>query len=551
MKKVLLAVGHIGLENYIKTDLSRAGEFEFVGESVHRENILALIKETSPDILVLRETLPGKANIISLVYTIRSLYQNIRIVFLAGEREVGDELLSTLVNYGVYDILHSGKLLAKDIIALIRNPNTYKDVKHLQPVPVMEAETVELEFVIPESTAADEPLPETSVEEDEDEEEEEETDNFPKIEFVLPEKNPFEAFEALEAARQERIKKAEAETTIPSISEVKETKKEEKQPSATRVTSPTKEEPPPKEEPTPKEERQNLLRKIKLPNTTKRTESSAPQEEKKKLEIPRFGEVLATKKIITFWGTKGGVGTSTLAHNLAISLANDNKKVLYVELDDTKPSVAYWYDLGLLSEGIDTLSRYISRKEYRNIASTLVKGKDIKPSHKKYSAFPETLDFLFYSKEYLSGVKPREKECPLKDIYLYLFYQGGYDFVILDVGTGVGKEDLVDLLMFSNLIYIVASQDVSGLGYHVLDLNNLFKGGINIRTKSYYIINKYINSLLGVKKIKKWLEVENLTLISDERETHINAIAEGQPLITQAREGKPFKEKIEELKKLI
>lgn len=547
LKKVLLAVGHIGLENYIKTDLSRAGEFEFVGESVHRENILALIKETSPDILVLRETLPGKANIISLVYTIRSLYQNIRIVFLAGERAVGDELLSTLVNYGVYDILHSGKLLAKDIIALIRNPNTYKDVKHLQPVPVMEAETVELEFVIPDQPDSDEILPESSISDDEaEDEEDEEEDNFPKIEFVLPERNPFEAFEALEAARQERIKKVDAEATIPSISEITETKKEEK-PTPTARTTPTK-----KEESVQKEERQSLLKKIKIPSSpAKKAEPLAAQEEKKKLEIPRFGEVLTTKKIITFWGTKGGVGNSTLAHNLAISLANDNKKVMYIELDDTKPSVAYWYDLGLLSEGIDTLSRHISRKEYRNVSSAIVRGKDIKSSHKKYNVFPETLDFLFYSKEYLSGVKPREKECPLKDIYMYLFYQGGYDFVILDVGTGVGKEDLVDLLMFSNLIYIVASQDVSGLGYHVLDLNNLFKGGINIRGKSYYVINKYVNSLLGVKKIKKWLEVENLTLISDERETHINAIAEGQPLATQAREGKLFREKIEELKKLI
>ena len=44
---------------------------------------------------------------------------------------------------------------------------------------------------------------------------------------------------------------------------------------------------------------------------------------------------------------KTWVGTTSLAVNTAFLLAEKGNKVVFVELNDTNPSVSYWYELGL------------------------------------------------------------------------------------------------------------------------------------------------------------------------------------------------------------
>jgi hypothetical protein len=61
-------------------------------------------------------------------------------------------------------------------------------------------------------------------------------------------------------------------------------------------------------------------------------------------------------KIITFYGAKNGIGTTTVAYNVALELAFRRKNVLYIELNDVNPMIAYWYDVYsnlALNNGID------------------------------------------------------------------------------------------------------------------------------------------------------------------------------------------------------
>ena len=145
----MLAVGHRQLEEYLKSQLDK--EFEFVGAVVYREAVLRAVGQKSPDIVVIRETLSGSENIMSLVYSIRTNYPNVRIIFIAGNREPGDELLATLVSYGVYDILNGSNIPAQKIVSLIRKGNNYNDVKHFQPVPLLDEERNKILFEPPEA----------------------------------------------------------------------------------------------------------------------------------------------------------------------------------------------------------------------------------------------------------------------------------------------------------------------------------------------------------------------------------------------------------------
>ena len=61
MEKVLLALGNRNIEQEIVHNIEN--NFNVVGAVIRKGQILSAVKETRPDILVLRETLEGNENI--------------------------------------------------------------------------------------------------------------------------------------------------------------------------------------------------------------------------------------------------------------------------------------------------------------------------------------------------------------------------------------------------------------------------------------------------------------------------------------------------------
>lgn len=469
MKKILLAVGHKQLEDYLKLQLEN--EYEFIGTVVYKEGILNAVKQKNPDIVIVRETLPGNSNIMSIIYEIRANFQNVRIIFLAGNREPGDELLATLVSYGIYDILYGENIPAQQIISLVKKGNLYKDVKHLQPVP------------------------------------------------LLDEKRNKMLFKPPKAEIETKIIEVTKEVIIETENEEKETiveeKKEEKTPLWKNITLPKRKE---KKEEIPRKDEDTEVKPHQKINSTFQN-SSIPNKE----------------KIITFVGGRSGVGTTSIAINMAFLLAKEGNKVIFVELNNKYPSASYWYELGLIDEGIDTFSSYLQKKEYEKLKQTVIKGQEIKEKDSSlknsYKLFPDNLDFLFFSKEYLSGIKEKEEIKSIKELYLYLLYQMGYDFVILDVPSDVTNKATQDALVFSNLVFSVITQDISSIGYHIFNLNSLQKKGIDIHSKNNYIINKYVNSQFNEKEIKEWINVDTISIVPECSKDFITANLEGIPIV--------------------
>ena len=455
MQKILLAIGYRELEDYLKLQLDN--EYEFVGEVVYKEGIVKTVEQKTPDIVIIRETLPGKPNIMSIIYKIRANFPNVRIIFLAGNREVGDELLATLVNYGIYDILYGENIPAQQIISLIKKKNIYNDIKHLQPIPSLDEERNKILFKPPEA-------------------------------------------EIIEVTK---------EVIIDKDKEI-EDKPEEKKSIFKNITMPIK-----------KENFNIFKNKDNISQECFQNEISQPQSSK--------------EKIITFIGGKDGVGATSLAINTAFSLAMQGNNVIFVEIDKKYPAVSYWYELGLIDEGIDTFVTYLNKNNYEKLNQTIVKSKNIKNKDSSmkdsYKVFPNTLDFLFFSKEYLSGIKEKREIQNIKELYLYLVYQMGYDFVVLDVPSDITDRVTQDALVFSNLIFSVITQDISSIGYHIFNLNELQKKGININPKNNYIINKYVKSDFNEKAIKEWIGVDNVLVVPEYSKEFIEANLKGIPII--------------------
>jgi len=149
------------------------------------------------------------------------------------------------------------------------------------------------------------------------------------------------------------------------------------------------------------------------------------------------------KRIVIF-STKGGVGRTLIATNLAVSLASDMKKRVCL------------VDLGL--QGLSDMARML----YLNPQRAMV---DLMNSLKKHPQEFKKQDFLTHSSwgpDFLPGVlKPQQSPHldveRIKDVFNLLDHD--YDYIIIDAGKNF-NEVLVAVLNQANLILLVVTPDI-------------------------------------------------------------------------------------------
>lgn len=126
MKKLLLAINHKETEETIKTMVK--DDFLCVGTATYKEAVLPLLKDTQPDVLVLRDTLQGNTPILQMVEEIRIEAPDTRIVFISKLRPKTDSLLAALVSYGIYDIINKDIVPVDEMVSHIIHPRNFRDV---------------------------------------------------------------------------------------------------------------------------------------------------------------------------------------------------------------------------------------------------------------------------------------------------------------------------------------------------------------------------------------------------------------------------------------
>lgn len=128
MKKLLLAIGSSAAEDRLKNNHELASEFNFTNVATHRDSILQIARKEKPDIILIKETLGGNADILNIIFSLRSDVPNARIIFMTGPKNPGDSLMNSLVSCGVYDILMASTFSITSIVNAIKNPKTFGDV---------------------------------------------------------------------------------------------------------------------------------------------------------------------------------------------------------------------------------------------------------------------------------------------------------------------------------------------------------------------------------------------------------------------------------------
>lgn len=581
--KILLATGSSKADDVIKDQFSKhpiyGNLFMFTDKpGLYREGLIRIIGQENPNILVLRETLQGAEDMMEIIFEIRRSYPLVRIILLTKERPIGDSFLYEMVGVGIYDIINqSTNIDISKILDLAIKPNTFADVYQYRP-PIKEVLTngqkifdvpnsviVTKEIIVKEKSpyVAELPIQEEVIDNQEqvhlEKEELNPEDKMPtvivnmkdirnsadlnnqpvnvvkSIPIPVPVPIPVPAPPVLtkKEIRITKEKELEEQRKI-AIQEKKnkqledKVKKEElkkQQIDEQRQTLERQKIEKEKEHQLKKEEPKEKSVPVKVRQTQK------PKERKKKKPFFVFGgksvedDVQKSNKVISFVGARRGVGTTTLAFNTAVSLANKGKKVVYLDLEQTISSVGYWYKIST-NQGIDNLGKFLSNSNYESAINCILSMEEMQISEKSLKLFPKTLDILLYSQDFmLKDNKDGLGEDMIKEIITFLLFQLEYEYIILDCLID-NKQTLNSVLLCSNDVHFIATQDVLDISLISHLLQNT-----RIPIKKYnFIVNKYVDCNFSNKQIEKWLINEDVSYFKNYRQTLMDCNFNGIPL---------------------
>lgn len=255
------------------------------------------------------------------------------------------------------------------------------------------------------------------------------------------------------------------------------------------------------------------------------------------------------QKIVSFLGGKNGVGTTTVAINVASALAMQGKKVLFVELNAETPAIGYWYRFDIEIGGLEAALKAVQNGRYSDIDENMIKSTKLKKSEygRLYKNFPDTLDFLLFSQQETLLKKSRVEfdRGDLKELYFYLMQHAGYEYLIVDLRIDESDEWAAGSMLFSSKTYSVVNQDVSSLAYVNYRIDRLERMNIPLSRKNSYIVNRLDerNCKLKLREIEGWLDGEKVLKCPDMPGDVMNSIYDGEPLILKTR-NKEFKKAI-------
>jgi len=222
---------------------------------------------------------------------------------------------------------------------------------------------------------------------------------------------------------------------------------------------------------------------------------------------------LSAGKILSFFGAKGGVGTTTLAVHLAMFLVKDfKKKVLLIDNHSQLGHDALYLGLDGTHHTFHELVSNVSRLDQELLRGFIV-------SH------PSGLDLLS-SPDVYGGEKNTETDTVEQTLE---FLGSQYDFVLLDCEASFDDINLA-IIDLSNWVYLIATPEIGA----IRDLSRYVDGLIqneHATDKLQVVINRYSSSeAVTIEQIEKAVRLPIVFKIPNEYFELVRAINTGQPV---------------------
>ena len=234
---------------------------------------------------------------------------------------------------------------------------------------------------------------------------------------------------------------------------------------------------------------------------------------KERIGKTKTGKTEKAGRIVEVIGSKGGVGTTSVAVNLAVSLAEKkgvqsvalvDTKILYGEIPlflEIKPS----YHWGEITNNISRLDTTF----LMNILSRHSTGVYVLPSP-----------------AYLNGHKP---QTPKIIEHLLTLMQGMFDFVVVDGGQPL-DETCLKIIELSDTVLLVSTLTLQCLANTNRLLKSLHDLGYSTKERMKVIINRHhTNSEISLKDAEAGIERKVFWTIPNDYRTSLSAINQGKP----------------------
>ncbi|MBM7855620.1 pilus assembly protein CpaE [Desulfohalotomaculum tongense] len=235
---------------------------------------------------------------------------------------------------------------------------------------------------------------------------------------------------------------------------------------------------------------------FRLPNQPRKSESTIPSQR---------------GKIITLFCTKGGVGKTMLASNMAAALAQETqKKVVLLDLDLTAGDASVMLNINVKGT-ISDLVQEDDNFDFSLVDTFLVphlSGTRILPA----PSSPEQAEL----------VHPQHIEQILKTL------KSNFDYVIIDTAP-VYSDINLGVLEASDQILLVLNQDLTTLK-HVKTAQEILRT-LNYSSKIRVILNQHTPDGIKIKDLEKTLGITLTAAIPEDQKTVRNAINKGLPFV--------------------
>jgi len=223
-------------------------------------------------------------------------------------------------------------------------------------------------------------------------------------------------------------------------------------------------------------------------------------------------------KIISFFSTKGGVGKTVVAVNLAMQLSKDvQKKVVLLDLDLSAGDAALMLNIAPITSIVDLV------KEQEELSYNLLEVFLLPHvSGLKLLAAPERPEFS----EYVTSKHVEEILRILKD---------NFDYIVVDLPAYYSDTN-ISVLEDSEYIILLLNQDITSLKRAKIDLEILKK--LNLEQKVKVVLNKKGNNGFKPEDIEKVLGTKIFSSLIEDERTVVSSVNKGNPFVLSAPKSK-------------
>lgn len=216
-------------------------------------------------------------------------------------------------------------------------------------------------------------------------------------------------------------------------------------------------------------------------------------------------------KVITFFSTKGGVGKTTAACNLAISMVQKTrKKVALVDMDLQGGDVSVFMNIsskGGLAE-VAQEAEYTDPSLLETYLCPHMSGVRVMPA----PGSPEQADLV--TSAHAEGILKALKE--------------SYDYIVVDTAAAINEITLT-CLEVSDQILVMLNQDLPTLRHARVNMEILER--LNLTFKTRLILNRFRNDGIKIKDLEKNINSSITGTLPEDTETVSGSINKGHPFV--------------------